>query len=90
MGRMWFTSMRHVWKILQHQEGWRMKLSFKNWLFKNKYSYELYELLVAEFCEYQMEEEEWFSSLVNGAHGVVQDPTDAAARGGEILCPLNK
>jgi len=35
-----------------------MKLSFKNWLFKNKYSYELYELLVAEFCEYQMEEEE--------------------------------
>ena len=25
-----------------------------------------------------------------GAHGVVQDPTDALARGGEILCPLNK
>jgi hypothetical protein len=28
--------------------------------------------------------------LVNGVHGVVQDPTDALARGGEILCPLNK
>ena len=28
--------------------------------------------------------------LADGAHGVVQAPTVAAARGGEILCPLNK
>ena len=26
----------------------------------------------------------------DGVHGVVQDPTVAVARGGEILCPLNK
>ena len=29
-------------------------------------------------------------SVELGVHGVVQDPTDALARGGEILCPLNK
>ena len=28
--------------------------------------------------------------LTNGVHGVRQVPTDAHARGGEILCPLNK
>lgn len=28
--------------------------------------------------------------MENGVHGVGQDPTDALARGGEILCPLNK